>query len=271
MPKVDFRIQLDKSLWVEVQRLIDAGEYDNAAAVVEDALRTLVETFEAIIPEDESLEARTLKWMMGQLDPMQREQFDKVVESYTQLAEPPSDAEIVELLTMFRTHTYRKMFRALDAAQASKLPLSIYYLETMLDNQVTASEKSVESKKPTLDELLLGVNNPLVGDIAKMYEAEIAPLTEKVRDQIIMLVEDFPNLSQWQEAFNAAARMNKKNLAYVVGCLRGNGVKKIDPKDKGKRGPAKSERVRSERRKQSEDYYKRWEEKRKAREQPGKG
>ena len=60
-------------------------------------------------------------------------------------------------------------------------------------------------------------------------------------------------------------------LSYLDDTLVIDRAKKIDPKDKGKRGPAKSERVRSERRKQSEDYYKRWEEKRKAREQPGKG
>jgi Arc/MetJ-type ribon-helix-helix transcriptional regulator len=262
MPKVDFRIQLDKSLWVEVQRLIDAGEYDNAAAVVEDALRAFIETFEAAAPEKESPETRTLKWMMVHLDPMQREQFHKIIESYTKLAEPPSDPETVELLTMFGTHGYRKMFWALDEIQTSQIPLSIFYLETILDKDSQTTPSTAERQKSTMSQLLVGIDNPLVGDVAKMYESEIAPLTEKVRDQIVTLVEDFPKLEQWHEAFSAAASMNKKNLAYVVGCLRGNGKSKEERQKHGtdKTSVSKSSRNRSEKQRRIRNYEDYWNE-----------
>jgi Arc/MetJ-type ribon-helix-helix transcriptional regulator len=267
MAKVDFRIQLDKSLWVEVQRLIDAGEYDNAAAVVEDALRAFIETFEAAAPEPVSLAARTVKALMAELDGIEREQFEEFVTAYGSVARHViRDDEMVSLLEIFKAYGFRRALRAVHDVQDSKLPLSPSYLETILEK---AEPPPVERRETTTLQALAGMDNPTLAEIAVLYEKEIGPLTEKIGEQLIVLATEFPNLERWNEAFGAAASMNKKNLRYVIGCLRGNGVKKIDSKDKGKRGPAKSERVRSERRKQSEDYYKRWEEKRKAREQPG--
>jgi Arc/MetJ-type ribon-helix-helix transcriptional regulator len=267
MPKIDFRVQLDKSLWFEVQRLIDAGEYNTAAEVVEDALRVFMATFEAVTPEPATLAARTVKGLMAELDAIEREQFEEFVTAYGAVASHAiRDDEMISLLEIFKAYGFRRALRAVHDVQDSKLPLSPSYLETILEK---ADQQAVERKELTTRQTLTSMNNPTLAEVAVLYEKEIGPLTEKIGEQLIVLVGEFPDLERWSEAFGAAASMNKKNLRYVIGCLRGNGTKKIDHKDTGKRGPAKSERVRTERRKQTEDYYKRWEEKRKARDQSG--
>jgi Arc/MetJ-type ribon-helix-helix transcriptional regulator len=268
MAKVDFRAQLDKALLVEVERLVDAGEYDDAAAVVEDALRAFLETFEAATPESVSLAARTVKGMMADLDAMQREQFEEFVTAYGSVAPHViRDDEMVSLLELFKAYGFKRVLRAVHDVQDSKLPLSPSYMETILEKAEPPAERQPApgTRRPA------GMDSPLLAEVASLYEKEIGPLTEKIGEQLVVLVSEFPDLARWHEAFGAAASMNKKNLRYVVGCLRGNGLKKVEQKDKGKHGISKSERVRSERRKQSEDYYKRWEEKRKAREQASKG
>ena len=266
MPKIDFRIQLDRSLWFEVQRLIDAGEYNTAAEVVEEALRAFMATFEAATPEPAALAARTVKGLMAELDNIEREQFEEFVTAYGAVASHAiRDDEMINLLEIFKAYGFRRALRAVHDVQDSKLPLSPSYLETILEKAETPGER----KQATTLQTLSSMNNPTLAEVAVLYEKEIGPLSEKIGEQLIVLVGEFPELERWSEAFGAAASMNKKNLRYVIGCLRGNGVKKINYKDNGKRGPAKSERIRAERRKQTEDYYKRWEEKRKAREQSG--
>jgi Arc/MetJ-type ribon-helix-helix transcriptional regulator len=263
MAKSEFRVQLDKALLADMQRLVDAGEYDNAAAVVEEALRAFLQNFEAVPSKNESLEARAVQGLMAELDSIEREQFEEFVTAYGSVAQHDiRDEEMVKLLEIFSAFGFMRALRAVHEVQDSKVPLSPNYLETMLEKtEPPASERTATTTLRMLD----GMHNPLLSHVAKMYEKEIGELTEKIGEQLIVLVSEFSDEAQWNDAFGAAASMNKKNLRYVEGCLRGNGARQAEQKDKGKRGLAKSERVRSERRKQSDDYYRRWEEKRKAR------
>ena len=83
-------------------------------------------------------------------------------------------------------------------------------------------------------------------------------LTERVKEQIATYIVEFPDLERWQEAFAAAAGMNKRSLRYVLGVLRGNGEKVVDTKGRDKRGLSKSERHREAKRSRNEDYKDYW-------------
>jgi hypothetical protein len=52
------------------------------------------------------------------------------------------------------------------------------------------------------------------------HEQEIGPLTPLVRAELERLVQHYPDLEPWQQAFRAAALANVRRLDYVVGVLK---------------------------------------------------
>jgi Arc/MetJ-type ribon-helix-helix transcriptional regulator len=369
MVKTMYSLRLDGKLLAEAQRLVDAGEFDSLADMVEKALRDYLQSFDAassddgpdarlrrilldgagagssaahaaaappsqdgvpttgsrepadggpqarsaaeptagsseppgsgpqarsagvretgsLAPIDDALDARVLKGLTDAFSEQEREEYERLVTSYSLVAQRQfqeggirelaqhqlQDGEMRELAEIFQTYGLQDALNALHEAQNSKVPLSPSYLETMLARSQTTTEsmgpKTIGTFRRMSDgpeRVFADFDNPLAAEVAVLYEKEIGLLTERVRDQIRTYIVEFPDLQRWQEAFDAAAGMNKRSLRYVLGVLRGNATKVVEQKGKDKRGLSKSERVRTEKRKQSADYFKRWEDKRKAR------
>ena len=315
MLKTTFSLRLDGMLLAEAQRLVDAGEFDSLAEMVESALRDYLKSFDAAPSGDgldarigpdgldgegqrslsahdgalgatppmlhdpeapgASLDARVLRGLTEAFGQVERDGYERLVISYSALAQYPlQDGEMRELAEIFQTYGLQESLNALDEAQNSRLPLSPSYLETLLQKRkppiTGVAPQSVGSFGRLSDgpeRVFADFDNPLAAAVAKLYEKEIGLLTERVRDQIRTYTVEFPDLERWHEAFEAAAGMNKRSLRYVLGVLRGNAAKVVEQKGRDRRGLSKSERVRTEKRKQSADYFQRWEEKRKSKQQ----
>jgi hypothetical protein len=261
MLKSTFRLCLDAKLLAEAQRLVDAGEFDNLADMVESALRDFLQNFDAA-----SLDARALHGLTESFSQDERDGYERLVISYSALAQHPlQDGEMRELAEIFQTFGLQDSLNALDEAQNSRLPLSPSYLETLLEKRKAsmtgAAPQSVGSYGRVGDRparVFADFDNPLAAEVASLYQKEIGELTEKVADQIRTYIVEFPDLERWHEAFEAAAGMNKRSLRYVLGVLRGNGARVVEQKGRDKRGLSKSERHREAKRSRNEDYKEYW-------------
>ena len=70
---------------------------------------------------------------------------------------------------------------------------------------------------------LLELEDPLLGQVMALYAQEIEPyqrITPKVRETLIGLVDEFPDLAGWREAIGRAVKSNHRRLATVEKILR---------------------------------------------------
>ena len=170
MLKSIYSLRLDGKLLAEAQRLIDAGEFDSLAEMVEKALRDYLQNFDAAqsgdgldalagpgvlegdgqhgLPahdgtapplthaadaSDAALDAFVLHGMTEAFDLMQREGYEQLVIAYSALAQHPlQDSEMRELAEIFGTYQLEDALNALDEAQNSRLPLTPSYLQALL-------------------------------------------------------------------------------------------------------------------------------------------
>ena len=268
MSKTIIAAQLDKQVFDDAQRLIEAGHFNSLDELLEAALRTFVLKYAQGSP---SLVARTVQAMMSGLDALGREQFEEFVAGYAGVTQQViDDDEMLSLLEIFNAYGFRRAMSALDDAQHSRVPLSARYLETILEKLAPppAGVREIKNEERTPASVRAG-DDPLLAEIAGLYEQEIGGLTEKVCEQLQLLVGEFPDVKRWHEAFEAAASMNKRNLRYVVGCLKNN-AHKTERKGTGRRVTSKSEQVREQKRKRNQDYEDYWSERLKAKQQQRK-
>ncbi len=248
--------QLDTRVFDEAQRLIEAGHFGSLDELLETALRTFVLKY----AQTPSLAARTVQALMAELDALEREHFEEFVTGYAGVAQQElGDDEMVSLLEIFKAYGFRRAMSALHDAQDSRVPLTPRYLETILEKSAPPTRDTHASARVRVEE-----NDPLLAEVANLYEQEIGGLTAKVREQLTELVAEFPDAQRWHEAFEAAASMNKRNLRYVIGCLKNNALK-AERKGTSKRVTSKSEQVREQKRKRNQEYEDYWAERLKAR------
>jgi len=205
--------------------------------------------------------------LMAEFDPLERQHFEEFVMAYVGVAQHViDDDELVSLLEIFRAYGFKRALAALHDIQDSKVPLSPRYLETVLEKssaqEVETGIQSVASIQPSPARVRSEFSNPLAAEVATLYQREIGDLTAKVSEQLIALVEDYPDLQKWHQAFQAAATMNKRSLAYVVGCLRNNGQKKVEGREYGQASGrvSKSKRNRQEKQRHIKNYEDYWNE-----------
>jgi hypothetical protein len=70
---------------------------------------------------------------------------------------------------------------------------------------------------------LLELEDPLLSQVMALYAQEIEPhqrITPKVRETLICLVDEFPDLAGWREAIGRAVKSNHRRLATVEKILR---------------------------------------------------
>ncbi len=70
---------------------------------------------------------------------------------------------------------------------------------------------------------LLDLEDPLLGQVMALYSQEIEPhqrITPKVRETLIGLVDEFPDLAGWREAVGRAVKSNHRRLSTVEKILR---------------------------------------------------
>ncbi len=302
MLKTTFSLRLDGKLLAEAQRLVDAGEFDSLAVMVESALRDFLQSFDAASSgdglaalagagvldgdpgatppaphtaeaPDAFLDARMLRHLTEAYSQVERDDYERLVMSYSALAQHPlEDGEMRELAEIFKVYGLQDSLNGLDEAQNSRLPLSPSYLEALLQKRRQLVTRAALQSAGTFGRVWDGpervapdFDNPLAAGVAKLYEKEIGVLTEKVADQIRTYIVEFPDLERWHEAFVAMAGMNKRSLRYVLGVLRGNATKVVEQKGRDKRGLSKSERHREAKRSRNKDYKEYWDAKLKAR------
>jgi len=260
MPRITVQAQIEKRVLAEAEKLVEAGHFASLDEALEAGLRALELKYEHGAP---ALEARQLQALLSELDGHEREQFARFVESYTAIAgHPPGDGDTLNLVTLFRTFGARRMLEVLHETQGSQIPLSTLYLETLLERHERAGPAR-ENGRPARAQLDL--HDPVMGAVARLYTSEIGEITEGVAAQLRALVQEYPDAEHWHAAFAAAASMNKRSLAYVVGVLKGRGTPKPEKKGKVTRGPTKSERDREAKRSRHKDYDDYWDAKLKAR------
>ena len=305
MLKTTFSLRLDGKLLAEAQRLVDAGEFDNLADMVESALRGFLQSFDAAASgegldalagagvldgdplhagatppaphaaeaPDAFLDARMLRHLTEAYSQVERDDYERLVVSYSALAQHPlEDGEMRELAEIFKTYGLQDSLNGLDEAQNSRLPLSPSYLEALLQKRKQVMSGAAPQSAGTFgrvgdrpERVFADFDNPLAAEVASLYQKEIGELTEKVADQIRTYIVEFPDQLRWHEAFEAAAGMNKRSLRYVLGVLRGNATKVVEQKGRDKRGLSKSERHREAKRSRNKDYKEYWDAKLKAR------
>jgi DnaD/phage-associated family protein len=274
--KVSLMVQVDKKLKEEAQRLIP-GQFNNMSELVSEAIYELVQGFEEREQAQQSA-ARAFRGLKEQWDTEQRKHFDEFIVAYTSLApDAPQDDELMLQLAEIFNAGYSNiglLLAALHEAKDSQIPLTPNYLESLVIKALPPAPKeatpmeaiTVASEAPVVTRAPVGTDNPVLAEVSKLYEQEIGGLTEKVGEQLKSLVTDYPDMELWHEAFEAAATMNKRNLRYVVACLKNVGKPKPGTaKGEGKRGTSQSERLRSNKRKQIKDYEEYWDQKLKER------
>ncbi|MBI1801242.1 MAG: hypothetical protein HYR71_06405, partial [Chloroflexi bacterium] len=142
------------------------------------------------------------------------------------------------------------------------VPLTPRYLEAIIA-RLDQVERAVTPNPSPIPGRGAGVrSNPALALVAKLYEQEIGGLTEKISDQLRVLVAEYPGAERWQHAFEAAATMNKRNLRYVVKCVKNYGNDDVQHHEKAttSRGASKSERHRDTKRRRIKDYEDYWDE-----------
>lgn len=84
------------------------------------------------------------------------------------------------------------------------------------DNQQQQTGVDVENKN---DDLGFAKPDPKLVKVSKLYENEIGSISPMIRDSLIEMIDDYP--MDWiTDAFETAARQNKRMLSYVEGILR---------------------------------------------------
>jgi Arc/MetJ-type ribon-helix-helix transcriptional regulator len=220
-----------------------------------------------------ALDGRMLHHLTEAYSQAERDGYERLVIAYSALAEHPlQDGEMRELAEIFKTYELEESLNGLDDAQHSRLPLSPSYLAMLLEKRRAARAGTAPQNAASFgrawdgpERVSADFDNPLAAAVSTLYEKEIGVLTERVKEQIATYIVEFPDLERWQEAFAAAAGMNKRSLRYVLGVLRGNGAKVVDTKGRDKRGLSKSERHREAKRSRNKDYKEYWDAKLKAR------
>ncbi len=272
MAKTIIAAQLDKNVFDDAQRLIEAGHFASLDELLDAALRTFVLKYEQTRQQSaESLTARTVQAMMAELDGLERVQFEEFVAAYVGVAQHDmNDDDMVSLLEIFNAYGFKRAMAALHDGQDSRVPMSPRYLETILEKsaQPPPSGRAQQSEERPPNRARIGADDPLLADVAGLYEQEIGGLSEKVCEQLKELVAEFPDVQRWHQAFEAAASMNHRNLRYVIGCLKNNG-QKVERKG-NKRATSKSEQVREQKRKRNQEYDDYWAERLKAKQQQRK-
>ncbi|MBI5877495.1 MAG: hypothetical protein HZB53_07590 [Chloroflexi bacterium] len=260
MPRVTVQAQIERRVLADAEKLVEAGHFAGLDEALEAALRALVLKYEQGPP---ALEARQLQALLSELDGPEREQFARFIEAYTPVAgHPPGDGDTLNLIALFRTFGARRMVEVLHEAQGSQIPLSPMYLETLLERRERTEAKHDEGRLPRAR---IDLSDPVMATVSKLHEREIGVVTESVAAHLRVLVQEYRDAEQWQEAFKIAASMNKRSLAYVVGVLKGRGTPKPEKKGKVTRGLSKSERDRETKRSRNKDYDDYWDAKLKAR------
>jgi Arc/MetJ-type ribon-helix-helix transcriptional regulator len=278
--KVSLTVQVEKKLREEAQRLIDAGEFRHMSELVSEALHELLERY-AELERAQQFAARMFQGLREAWNAGQRKHFDEFVVAYTSLAPngPQDDELMLQLAEIFDAGhgNIGWLLAALHEGKDSQIPLTPNYLESLVVKALPPKPKEIAPVeiKTVVSEVTLptrvpiGTDNPVLAEVSKLYEQEIGGLTEKVGEQLKSLVADYPDIGLWHEAFDAAATMNKRNLRYVVACLKNVGKPKPEThaaqRGKSNRGISQSERHRSDKRKQIKDYEDYWDQKLKER------
>ena len=91
--------------------------------------------------------------------------------------------------------------------------------------QAMAEARDLGNTPLRLDRLsaILGQIDPLLAQVMALYTQEIEPthpITPLVREQMIALVDEFPDLDWWQEGFRRMVKSGSRNLRRVVAILR---------------------------------------------------
>ncbi len=282
MTTVTLTTQIDGHLLDDAQRLVDAGEFDSLRELVAEALAQLLRKYEmagATIAQQQ-ITARIVQGMTARLDPPAREQFEEFVAAYTSVAEePPTDDAMVSLLEIFSAFGFKDALAAVHDVQHSKVMLTPRYLMTILEKVTPVSYPEINSgasytkqhEHDLLSSLVLGEQDTVLAEVAKLYGQEIEkfePITEMRADDMRQLVAEYHDLERWRQGFAAMSiRSPERRWRYVVKCVKnyGNESSVLNRKVQAKRDISKSEQHRAEKRRQNEDYYRRWEDKAKAR------
>jgi hypothetical protein len=82
--------------------------------------------------------------------------------------------------------------------------------------------------------------DPVLGEVVRLYEAEVGAVTEGVAQRLLALTEEHRDLERWQRAFDAVVGSNVRRLDYLEACLENDG----QPKPEARAGPAKGKRTR---------------------------
>ena len=82
--------------------------------------------------------------------------------------------------------------------------------------------------------------DPVLGEVVRLYEAEVGAVTEGVARKLLALTEEYRDLGRWRRAFDAVVGSNVRRLDYLEACLENDGRPK--PK-KSQTGLNKSRRA----------------------------
>ena len=83
-------------------------------------------------------------------------------------------------------------------------------------------------------------DDAVLGEVVRLYEAEVGAVTEGVMQRLLALVEEHGDLDVWQRAFDAVVGSNVRRLDYLEACLENDG----QPKPEARVGPARGKRAR---------------------------
>ncbi len=147
-----------------------------------------------------SAEATSADWLAG-LSAAEASQFTRVLQDYQAVGGGTSDGEMRALLALVRRYTAERVRQAIAQA-AAQGPLTSERLQTVLS-----------------------LEDPLLAQVVRLCETErIAPVatarTPLVSQMLTELVDEFDDLTWWQEAVRRAVAANKRRLSTVERILR---------------------------------------------------
>jgi hypothetical protein len=147
-----------------------------------------------------SEEAAIGEWLAG-LSAAEASQFTRVLQVYRAAGGGTSDGEMRALLALVRRYTAERVHQVIAQA-ATQGPLTIGQLQTVLS-----------------------LEDPLLAQVVHLCETEhIAPVaadrTPLVSQMLTELVDEFDDLTWWQEAVRRAVRCNRRRLSTVERILR---------------------------------------------------
>jgi hypothetical protein len=80
----------------------------------------------------------------------------------------------------------------------------------------------------------------VLGEVVRLYEAEIGAVTEGVMQRLLALVKEHGDLDVWRRAFDAVVGSNVRRLDYLETCLENDG----QPKPDARASPTRGKRAR---------------------------